>query len=260
MQRRSRALALATLACFAAEPAVAQSQEDATSEASPADSSDDGWPDLSRFLSEKYGFLPLAFPITEPAVGYGVSGGVAFISKSLADARAGLGRPNITFVGGLATENGSWGVAAADMRHWLDDRLQTLAGFVYAGVNLDFHGLGKNSLLEDSPLRYGLGPKAGALQARYRIGDSLAWAGLRYAFAVTSVAFDASSEAVPLPAYDRSSKEGGLTAVVSYDSRDTIFTPVHGPTWRRLSACSARRSGVTMNFNAPAWSPFNTFA
>ena len=229
MRRQKRAWALAALACFAAQPAVAQTKEDATSGASTDNSSDDdGWPDVSGFLSEKYGFLPLAFPITEPAVGYGVSGGVVFISKSLGDARAGLGRPNITFVGGLATENGSWGVAAADMRHWLDDRVQTLAAILYAGVNLDFHGIGKDSVLDDSPLRYELGPKAIAVQARYRIGDSLVWAGLRYAFAATDVAFDASSETVPLPAYDSSSKAGGLTAIVSYDSRDTIFTPVHG--------------------------------
>jgi hypothetical protein len=82
MRGRGRAVTLASMACFAAAPAVAQTQEDATSGASTAGSSeDDGWPDVSGFLSEKYGFLPLAFPITEPAVGYGVSGGVAFKTK-----------------------------------------------------------------------------------------------------------------------------------------------------------------------------------
>jgi surface antigen Omp85-like protein len=227
MRRQRIAAALAATAWLAAAPALAQEKDEATNEASEGASSDDGWPDISGFLGEKYGFLPLVFPITEPAVGYGVSGGLAFISNSLAEASAGKGRPNITFVGGLVTENGSWGVAAADMRHWLEDSLQTLVGIVYAEVNLDFHGLGKDSLLQDNPLRYELGPKAGAVQARYRIGNTLAWAGLRYAFAATTVAFD-TPEAERVPDYDSSSNVGGLTALVSYDSRDTIFTPLTG--------------------------------
>jgi len=220
---------VAAFVCLAAAPALAQAPSDAAEKpAAPAPSEADGWPDLSSFLDEKYGFLPLVFPITEPAVGYGAVGGVAFISKPLGAARDGFGRPNISFVGGMATENGSWGVFAADLRHWLDDRIQTLAAGVYAEVQLDFHGLGKDSLLADDPLRYQLGPKAAAAQARYRFGDTLLWAGLRYAFAVTEVSFDAPSSTPGLPDYDSSSRVGGLTALTSYDSRDNIFTPVRG--------------------------------
>lgn len=231
MRRYTSALALAC--CFAApasarentaEPAHEPAAEHAAAPAADAD----GWPDLSAFLNEKYGVLPVVFPITEPAVGYGLVGGAAFISKPLGAARAGLGRPNVTFVGGLGTENGTWGVFAADMRYWLDERLQTLAGFAYADVNLDFHGLGQDSLLENDPLRYQLGPKAAGLQARYRLGDTLIWAGLRYIFAVTEVSFDAPENTPGLPAYDESSRVGGLTAVASYDSRDNMFTPLSG--------------------------------
>lgn len=32
-------------------------------------SAEDGWLDVSGFLDEKYGFLPVVVPITEPAVG-----------------------------------------------------------------------------------------------------------------------------------------------------------------------------------------------
>src|SRR5688572_15215184 len=34
--------------------------------------------DVSGFLSSKQGFLPIAVPITEPAVGYGLSLGLSF--------------------------------------------------------------------------------------------------------------------------------------------------------------------------------------
>src|SRR5262245_52180160 len=86
---------------------------------------DDGWPDLSRFLKEKYGFLPIVVPITEPAVGYGAAGGMAFLSKSLGQTQAGFGRPDITMVGGMGTENDSWATAIGDIRYWLEDKLQT---------------------------------------------------------------------------------------------------------------------------------------
>ena len=85
--------------CFAATPAFAQAPSDALDEVSTTRGETDGWPDLSSFLDEKYGFLPLVFPITEPAVGYGAVAGVAFISKPLGAARDGFGRPNLSFVG-----------------------------------------------------------------------------------------------------------------------------------------------------------------
>jgi hypothetical protein len=36
-------------------------------------SADDGWLDVSGFLDERYGFIPLVIPITEPAVGFEAS-------------------------------------------------------------------------------------------------------------------------------------------------------------------------------------------
>jgi hypothetical protein len=131
-------------------------------------------------------------------------------------------------VGGLGTENGTWGVMAGDVRHWLDDRLQTQAGFVRLSANLDFHGLGQDSLLHDHPLRYNLEPTGGFLRANYRLGDSVTWAGLAYAFFTTRVTFDAPAGTPGLPDFPRDSDVGGLTPSFTYDTRDTIFTPIRG--------------------------------
>lgn len=227
MQRMLRPSGALVLANVLAMSAVARAGSDTPATAEAA-REEDGWPDVSGFLNERYGFLPVLVPITEPAVGYGAVAGVLFISKPLGAARSGLGRPNITFVGGMGTENGSWGLFAADMRYWLDDRLQTLAGVAYATVNLDFHGLGAASPLEEDPLRYQLGPKAAAVQGRYRLADTLVWAGLRYIFAVTEVSFEAPETYSLLPDYDESSRVGGVGGIVSYDSRDNAFTPTAG--------------------------------
>jgi len=188
----------------------------------------DGWPDLSEFLDKKYGFLPVVMPITEPAVGYGAAGGLLFISKTLGLAAQGLGRPNITFAGGMATANGSWGVMGADIRYWLDDHIQTIAGAIHASVNLDYHGIGHDSQLDEHPLRYTLEPTAVAAIGKYRFGESRFWAGLGYVFSTTKVSFEAPANTPELPSYERTSNIGALLPSLVYDTRNNVFTPLKG--------------------------------
>ena len=207
------------------EPAPESSE---ASSPQPQPRSDDDWPDLSEFLDEKYGFLPIALPVTDPAVGYGAAGAVAFLSRPLGEARDGLGRPSITSVGGLGTENGTWAAAAGDLRYWLDDRIQTTVAAAYGSVNLEFFGIGKDSVLDDDPLDYNLETAAGFAQAKYRIGDTLLWIGLAYGFAATEVDFEPLPGTPGLPDFSRHTNAGGVTPTLTYDSRDNIFTPVSG--------------------------------
>jgi len=226
----------AILVCLASAAAAAESNDATNNAAAPIPtnapstfrSPADGWLDVSGFLDEKYGFLPVVMPITEPAVGYGAAVGLAFLSSPLGESRPGFNRPSITFVGGFGTENGSWGAAAGDVHHWLDDRLQTVAGLVYASVNLDYFGIGDDPRLSSHPLHYNLEPKGGMLQAKYRIGASRFWAGLNYAFASTRVSFDAPPGTPGRPDFQRDTDVGGCTPSLTYDSRDNIFTPNRG--------------------------------
>jgi len=230
-----------------AEP-KAEPKTDPKTEPKTAKPADDGWPDMSSFLDEKYGFLPIAMPITEPAIGYGAVGGLAFISEPLGNAAQGLGRPNITFVGGLGTANGTWGVFGADMRYWLDDRIQTLAAGVYASVNLDFHGIGKDSVLQNNPLRYTLNPAGGALMAKYRFGESRFWGGLGYAFASTKVTFEAPAQTPHLPDYAERSNIGMLLSLLTFDTRNNFFTPVRGTFLEAAFQLSGKWLGGDQNF------------
>ena len=191
-------------------------------------SKEDGWLDVSGFLDQKYGFLPIVLPITEPAVGYGAAVGLAFISSPLGAVKDGYDRPNISLVGGMATENGTRGLVLGDFRHWMDDNLQTVAGVFDASVNLDFHGIGDDSRLDHDPLEYTLEPLGTLLQAKYRIAGSRWWAGLSYAFARTNVEFDAPAGTPGLPDFEKETNEAGLTPTLTYDSRDNLFTPNRG--------------------------------
>lgn len=213
---------------------LAAQEPDRTPQPEPARSSqaprqdDDGWWDISSFLSEKYGFLPIVIPITEPAVGYGAAGGLAFLSRPLGETKAGFGRPDITFVGGMATENDSWATAFGDIRHWQDDRLQTRVFVVDGSVNLDYYGIGSNPTLDQQPLRYNLEPLGTSLEARCRLGDTAWWAGLNYSVGRIPVSFDAPPGTAGLPDFRRESEVGGLSPSLTYDTRDNLFTPTSG--------------------------------
>jgi outer membrane protein assembly factor BamA len=191
-------------------------------------SPEDNWLDVSGFLEEKYGFIPIPIVVTEPAVGYGGGIGLMFLSKPLPTAEAGLGRPNITVVGGFGTENGTKGAFAADMRYWLDEHLQTFVGLLYGSVNLDYYGIGDDPALANHPLRYNLEPKGGTARVKYRFGDTRLWAGLNYAFTSTEVSFDKPPGTPGEPAIPHESNVGGFTPSLTFDTRDNFFTPNRG--------------------------------
>ena len=227
-----RALALLVLVSASAA-SFAQAADPAEEPAAAADapknsrfySAEDGWLDLGAFIDQQYGFLPVAIPITEPAVGLGVAGALAFIDKPQGEAGSGFGRPNISVLGGLGTENGTRGAFAADMRYWMGDRLQTLVGAIKTTVNLDYYGTGEQGFLNQNPISYALEISGAMAQAKYRIGESRNWLGLGYVLAETRAVSDLGAN---LPDRDATLRMGGITAAITHDSRDNLFTPRSG--------------------------------
>lgn len=228
---------LATVAAPAADPPVADDPP-ATGESPPTapaaeppskiKSAEDGSLDLSGFLDKTYGFIPIVIPITEPAIGYGAAAGLVFIDRPQGGSPGTLSRPNMTLVGGLATDNGTRGVLAGDVRHWDGERVQTVIGGIDASVNLDFYGFGRDSQLNNHPLSYKLEPLGGAVRGRYRFGESHVWMGLSYALVDTQISVDEAPSSGALLGAPERSRVGGLTPSVAYDTRDSIFTPTRG--------------------------------
>ena len=109
----------------------------------------DGNFDLSEWLLDHSGFLPVPIIITEPAVGFG--GGVAliFFRESLRDAAqeakesGHVTPPDVFGVGGIATENGTKGGGGGRTvdvpRRPLSLSRRDRPSFT---INLDFYGIG----------------------------------------------------------------------------------------------------------------------
>ncbi len=84
--------------------------------------------DLSSYMSQAYGFLPIPIFITEPAVGYGGGLALVYLHDKIGSKKSISGRPippSISAVMFAATENGTKVAGGAHIGYWLDDTLRT---------------------------------------------------------------------------------------------------------------------------------------
>jgi hypothetical protein len=188
---------------------------------------EDGQLDLSYFLEDPRGFLPIPIVVTEPAIGYG--GGIAgmFLRPRREEGDEGWARPDISGVGAFGTQNGTWGAFGGDSSRWLDGRLRTLAGAATGRINLDFYGLGSAPSSVDQGVRYSLQFTGAVGQANWQLAPKSPWAaGVRYVYANV----DPSTDSVLSQALaDRVRVTiSAPTAVVEFDTRDNVFTPTRG--------------------------------
>jgi len=215
-----RQLALTSL--LLAAPAFAE-EEDRPKFIDP----DDGCLDLSDFIDEPRGFVPLISPITEPAVGYGALVAPIFIQPNDDTPDGRRVRPNLATIGGFATDGDSKGWFGGWSAAWLDGRLETKFVALGANLNLDFYGAGLAVGPGLQSIGYELDMTGGMVEARYRINDSPWMLGLRYLYGTADSTFR-----FQLPNGVRStelnSTLGAPSLIASYDSRDTIFTPSTG--------------------------------
>ena len=93
--------------------------------------------DISKWLSQVYGFVPVVGLITEPAVGYGAALAILHIHKSKELNFEGKPiPPSISAVVGAYTENGTWAGILAYKGYWKKDRIRFSAAAGYLSPNL----------------------------------------------------------------------------------------------------------------------------
>ncbi|WP_254601902.1 MULTISPECIES: BamA/TamA family outer membrane protein [Cupriavidus] len=210
---------------------------------------EDGALDMSDFLLNHKGALPVPTIITEPAVGYGGGLGLMFFSQSMADAAAsarasgkGPAPPNITGVGGAYTENGTWGAGVAHFHTWDGDRYRYLGALAKVDANLDYYGL------RNQARAYELRGVFLVQQLLVRIADTRWYIGPRYVYFDSTATFK-FGDAGELGSFDRTQRIGKAGLVIDYDSRDNIFYPSRG-SYAELEAQFARGGfGSTQSFN-----------
>jgi hypothetical protein len=229
--RALAALALLALPVSAQEPVPQQKEEEEKRDESLFVDPVDGWFDASKFLDQKFGFFPVVMPITEPAVGFGGAAALVFFDKPPRVVQTDRGPrilpPTTTFVGGMATENGTWGGFGGHMHVWDEGRIRYLGAAGYVSANLDWFGEGNT----------GSGPSFGYnlegfllfQKLTFKLGDSDFFLGPTQRLFSTTTRFDDSASLPPdISGAQLDTTVSGLGLFLAYDTRNSMFSPTQG--------------------------------
>lgn len=178
--------------------------------------------DISPWLSQAHGFVPMPGVITEPAVGFGGSLGALFVHRKPGD----LSPPGITYTGGFYTENASWGLIGAHVNNWKQDRIRYTGVIGYVDVNLTYYHVMTNGTTV--PFQFSLSGTPFIQKLMFRLSESNFFLGSKYSFFTNEVVFKVPGDIPNVEDRFKKAKIGGLSLVFGHDDRDNMFTPNTG--------------------------------
>jgi outer membrane protein assembly factor BamA len=217
---------------------------------------EDGQLDLSEWLLDRRGFLPVPIIITEPAVGFGGGVALVFISETFrevadrAKASGHITPPNIFAIGGFATENGTKGALIGGQFTFQDDRWRYRGGIGDFSINLDFYGVGGQLPIPVDKIGYNLKGLGSFQQGMYRLGESSTFIGARWVYVDMASRLDVDADSAGLTPKELAKRSSGLGVVVEHDTRDNIFTPNRGWIGAAEATFYDRAIGSSNNFQA----------
>jgi hypothetical protein len=191
---------------------------------------EDGRMDLSDWLLNQKGFLPVPIIITEPALGYGGGLVVAFFSQSLAERKSATGTfAPPTIAGGAAfyTSGGSLGGAAFLFLPFRHDHFRYVGALGALSLALDFFGFNPDGPLGDNPIAYTIDPRFTFHRLQGRIGETDLFAGLQFTYMGAKTTFDADLPP-EIDAGELDVNVGGFGAGLEFDSRDNLLDARRG--------------------------------
>ncbi len=191
--------------------------------------------DLSDYIIEAHGLVPVPVIITEPALGgFGVAVAPVYIERQLPYVDSVAGQrlltpvaPDVTGGIGAYTLNGTSLFGAFRAGTLVRSRIKYFIATGYANINIAFYKTFDQ--IGEKELQFNIKTIPISLQAMKRIRYSHWYAGLKYQFTKTKVLYQGSdtlSEEVKPLETDKIVSE--LGTIVELDSRDNIFTPDRG--------------------------------
>jgi len=210
---------------------------------------EDGWFDTSDWvLNNAIGLMPVPLIITEPAIGEGLGLAALFFhppkgysqdeyeaemaqrkNSAVNGEKQKFVLPNITAVAGAKTNNGTWFVGGGHFAHWKNDHIRYQGVVGYASINLRFYGSEDNVL---PPIGNGLEFNIEGMLLQqpisFRWKDTDFFFGGLYELSKTKTTFKFLPNSIDSSRLNLEPTLSGLGAFVTYDSRDTIFTPNTG--------------------------------
>jgi hypothetical protein len=199
---------------------VLSAEDNVTSELSLFDKKDGNF-DISEYMSQAYGFVPVPIVITEPSVGYGGGLVLTYLHDNLGGKKSESGRrvpPSISGVLLSGTENGTRMLGAFHVGYWLEDTVRTTSYIGSPNIYMDLYS-------RDSTIQMNIEGTLFYQNVKFRVGESNLFIGAAYMYSYSDVDFY-------LHEFER--EFGGSTTIASlgllidYDTRDNQLSPTSG--------------------------------
>ena len=189
----------------------------------------DGCLDMSNWLLEKEGFLPVPVIITEPAIGYGGGLAAVYFHDKMGGKKG--SPPSVSALVGAATENGTWFVGGGHLGIWADDNIRYTGGLGAGLIKMQYYGLsGLNGRKRSKGVHFESKAIFLMQEIQFRLWGSPFFAGISYTFVDTKNTFRLSPDepTFDLPGIKFDSRSAAVSLMLNYDSRDNLFTPSKG--------------------------------
>ncbi len=182
----------------------------------------DGQFDLSQYLGEAHGLLPVPILITEPAVGFGGGLGLVYLHDNFTGKKTDSGRIVPASMSGLVgggTENGTKFLMGFHIGYYLEDRVRTISAIGKVDVNVDIY---HNSKAIASEIAGDIFYQA----IKFRVLDSSLFLGTAYSYSNMNTKLN-SEISFPVEA-ENEYTNAYLEAIIEYDTRNNTLSPSSG--------------------------------
>lgn len=189
----------------------------------------DGAFDMTAWLIQQRGVIPVPMIITEPALGgFGLGAGLVFLhgtrdqvedpwTTDMEGER--VLPPSVSVLFGGYTANDTWFAGGGHFSSWKDDSIRYMGAGGFASVNLDYYVGGAG-------FAYNIEGLFVIQDILFRIADTPLFLGSRYT--ITSNQVDAREGGSGIAAAELDSQNAAFAAQALFDTRDSIFSPSKG--------------------------------
>ena len=224
----------------------------------------DGALDVSHFLKDLHGVLPIVSPITEPAVGYGATVALLyFITKKPKEGSLKRPIPDIAGVAGGLTQNGTWYAGAGYLGFWKDDKIRYRGVVGYGDLNLKYYR-STPLLPNDISAEFGIKSAIILQQVKFRLGESDFFLGGRYTLGKTNIQFPKIFDFPEIDPLDFDITNSGVTLIGEYENYKNVFSPnqgmrIHLDYLQNLEFLGSDRNWGKVTFSSVFYFPVNHF-
>ena len=199
--------------------------------------------DLSEFLSQSYGFLPVPILSTEPAIGYGGGAALIYLHDKFGGRKSESGRDIPSSMTGAilaATQNGTYLAGAFHIGYYKEDTIRTQTVIVVPNININFYTPGQNAIFVN------LNGTVAYQSLKYRLFDSNFFLGGSFLYSELTNSLQDDNPFLNLP--KETIKNVAASLLFDYDSRDNTLSPNSGMIFNAMGIFFDERLGSDNTF------------